>query len=155
MHVAGLSLFRFPERANQRKFMAQVGDGYRSTTALRKPFAHRVSEGMLGRYGPLYWEEDPDIDLDYHVRHSALPKPGSYRELFALVSQLHSNLLDRSRPLWEAHLIEGLKDREFAVYTKLHHATVDGVAGIRLTEGACSPDPDACLLYTSPSPRDS
>ena len=143
MHVAGLSLFRFPDRVNQRKFMARLGDGYRSTTALRKPFAHRVHEGMLGHYGPLYWEKDPDIDLDYHVRHSALPRPGSYRELFALVSQLHSTLLDRSRPLWEAHLIEGLKDRQFAVYTKLHHATVDGVGGIRLTEGVCSPDPGA------------
>jgi len=143
MHVAGLSLFKFPDRVNRRKFMARLGDGYRSTTELRKPFAHRVSRGMLGRLGPLYWERDPDIDLDYHVRHSALPKPGSYRELFALVSELHSTLLDRSRPLWETHLIEGLEDRQFAIYTKLHHATVDGVGGIRLTEGSCSPDPDA------------
>jgi diacylglycerol O-acyltransferase len=143
MHVAGLSLFEFPERVNQRKFMAQLGEGYRSTNELRKPFAHRVSRGLLGRFGPLYWEHDPDIDLDYHVRHSALPRPGRYRELFTLVSQLHSTLLDRSRPLWEAHLIEGLQDRQFAVYTKLHHATVDGVGGTRLTEGSCSPDPDA------------
>ena len=143
MHVAGLSLFKFPDRVNRRTYMARLGDGYRSTTELRKPFAHRVSQGMLGRFGPLYWEKDPDIELDYHVRHSALPKPGSYRELFTLVSQLHSTLLDRSRPLWEAHLIEGLEDRQFAIYTKLHHATVDGVGGIRLTEGGCSPDPDA------------
>lgn len=143
MHVAGLSLFEFPEGVERRQFMARLSEGYRSTTDLRKPFAHRVSHGMLGRFGPLYWEHDPDIDLDYHVRHSALPKPGRYRELFALVSQLHSTLLDRSRPLWEAHLIEGLENRQFAVYTKLHHATVDGVGGTRLTEGSCSPDPDA------------
>jgi diacylglycerol O-acyltransferase len=77
------------------------------------------------------------------VRHSALPQPGRYRELFALVSRLHSTLLDRRRPLWEAHLIEGLQNRQFAVYTKLHHATIDGVAGARLTEASCSPDPDA------------
>jgi len=143
MHVAGLSLFEFPERVNRRKFMARLAEGYRSTTELRKPFAHRVSHGLLGRFGPLYWEHDPDIDLDYHVRHSALPQPGRYRELFSLVSRLHSAPLDRSRPLWETHLIEGLRDRQFAVYTKLHHATIDGVAGIRLTEGSCSPDPDA------------
>ena len=143
MHVAGLNLLEFPPRVHERKFMARVGDSYRSATELRKPFGHRVSHGTLGRFGPLYWEHDPDLDLDYHVRHSALPKPGRYRELFSLVSRLHSTLLDRSRPLWEVHLIEGLRNRQFAVYTKLHHATTDGVAGVRLTEGGCSPDPDA------------
>lgn len=143
MHVAGLNLLEFPKGANSQKFMARLGDGYRSTTELRKPFAHIATTGMLGRFGPLYWEPDPDIDLDYHVRHTALPKPGRYRELFALVSHLHSTLLDRSRPLWEAHLIEGLQNRQFAVYTKLHHATVDGVAGARMTEAACSADPNA------------
>ncbi len=143
MHVAGLNLFEYPERVHQRKFMARLGESYRSTTELRKPFAHRVTHGALGRFGPLYWEPDPDLDLEYHVRHSALPKPGRYRELFALVSRLHSTLLDRSRPLWEVNLIEGLRNRQFAVYTKLHHATIDGVAGVRITEGSCSPDPDA------------
>jgi len=143
MHVAGLSLFEFPARVNKRKFMERLGDSYSSTTELRKPFAHRVSHGMLGRLGPLYWEHDPDIDLDYHVRHSALPKPGRYRELFSLVSRLHSTLLDRNRPLWEVHVIEGMQDRQFAVYTKLHHAAIDGVAGVRLTKASCSPDPKA------------
>jgi diacylglycerol O-acyltransferase len=142
MHVAGVNLFKYPARMHERKFMARFGDVYRSTTELRKPFAHRVSHGALGRFGPLYWEEDPDIDLDHHVRRSALPKPGGYRELYSLVSRLHSTLLDRSRPLWEVHVIEGMRNREFAVYTKLHHATVDGVSGVRLTEASCSPDPD-------------
>ena len=76
MHVAGVNLFKYPARMHERKFMERFGDVYRSTTELRKPFAHRVSHGTLGRFGPLYWEEDPDIDLDYHVRRSALPKPG-------------------------------------------------------------------------------
>ncbi len=143
MHVAGLNLLEFPKRVSQQKFMAQVGESYRSTTELRKPFAHRVTDGILGRFGPLYWERDPDLDLDYHVQRSALPKPGRYRELFALVSRLHSTLLDRSRPLWEAHLIEGLQDRQFAVYTKIHHALIDGIGGVRLTENSCSPDPKA------------
>ncbi len=143
MHVAGLSLLKFPPRVHARKFMARLGECYRSTNELRKPFGHRVTQGMLGRFGPLYWEQDPDIDLNYHVRHSALPQPGRYRELFSLVSRLHATLLDRSRPLWEVHLIEGLQDREFAIYIKMHHAAIDGVAGARLAEGGCSPDPGA------------
>ncbi len=143
MHVAGLNLFEFPKGANARKFMERLGDAYTSTNELRNPLGHRVAHGALGRFGPMYWEPDPDLDLDYHVRHSALPKPGRYRELFSLVSRLHSTLLDRSRPLWEVHLIEGIKDRQFAVYTKAHHATIDGVAGARLTEASCTSDPEA------------
>ena len=143
MHVAGVNLFRYPDRVHQRKFMTRIRDVYHSTTELRRPLAHRVAHGALGRFGPLYWEEDPDLDLEYHVRHSALPAPGRYRELFALVSRLHSTLLDRSRPLWEVHIIEGLQNREFAVYIKLHHAAIDGVAGARMTEASCSPDPEA------------
>ncbi|HKJ20232.1 MAG TPA: wax ester/triacylglycerol synthase domain-containing protein, partial [Woeseiaceae bacterium] len=149
MHVAGLNLLKYPKGVHQTRFMAKAGEIYRSTNELRKPFAHRVAHGMLGRFGPLYWEHDPDLDLDYHVQHAALPKPGRYRELFALVSRLHSTLLDRSRPLWEIHLIEGLQDREFAVYSKLHHATIDGVGGTQITEAGCSTDPTA-IIDTSP-----
>jgi hypothetical protein len=64
--------------------------------------------GRLVLAGNAYWEPDPARDMDYHVRHSALPKPGRYRELFDLVSWLHGTPLERSRPLWEMHLIEGL-----------------------------------------------
>ena len=145
IHVAGLNLFRLPARVSQQKFLGKVVDLYKSTSELRKPFTHRVTHGMLGRFGPLYWEEDPDLDLDYHVRHSALPKPGRYRELFSLVSRLHSTPLDRSRPLWEVHVIEGIEDRQFAVYTKMHHATIDGVGGVRITEASCSPDPEEVM----------
>jgi diacylglycerol O-acyltransferase len=138
MHVGGINLFEFPEGANEQKFMQRLSDAYMSTTELREPFGDYVTTGPLGRFGPLYWERDDDLDLDYHVRHSALPQPGRYRELFALTSRLHSTLLDRNRPLWEVHLIEGLQDRQFAVYSKLHHALIDGMAGLRLTEGMCA-----------------
>jgi len=138
MHVGGINLFEFPEGADEQKFMTRLADAYLSTTELRRPFGDVVNTGTLGQFGPLYWEEDQDLDLDYHVRHSALPQPGRYRELFALTSRLHSTLLDRNRPLWEVHLIEGLQDRQFAIYSKLHHATIDGVAGLRLTEGMCA-----------------
>ena len=63
MHVAGLNLFRFPPRVHERKFMSRIDETYRSADELRKPFGHRVTHGMLGRFGPLYWEPDPDIDL--------------------------------------------------------------------------------------------
>jgi len=138
MHIAGLNLHTFPEGADQQKFMARLGDAYESATEFRPPFGEYVTTGRLGQFGPLYWEEDKELDMKYHVRHSALPKPGRYRELFALISRLHSTLLDRSRPLWEIHLIEGLQNRQFAIYTKMHHATIDGVAALGLTEGMCS-----------------
>ena len=88
------------------------------------------------------WKPDEKFDLEYHVRHSALPEPGRIRELLALVSRLHGSLLDRNRPLWEAHLIEGLADGRFALYTKVHHALVDGVAAMRLMATSLSEDPD-------------
>ena len=82
-----------------------------------------------------------DVDLDYHVRHSALPHPGGQRELGVLVSRLHSNELDLHRPLWEVHLIEGLEGNRFAIYSKMHHSLVDGVSGMRLIMRALSSDP--------------
>jgi diacylglycerol O-acyltransferase len=138
MHVGDVKLFTFPERTNQERFMARLDGAYRSAKEFRRPFGEYATTGRLGHLGPLYWEEDLDLDLEYHVRHSALPRPGRYRELFALVSRLHSSLLDRSRPLWEVHLIEGLQNNQFAIYTKMHHATIDGIASLRMTESVCS-----------------
>ncbi len=88
------------------------------------------------------WTFDDDVDLDYHVRRSALPTPGRVRELLELTSRLHGTLLDRHRPLWEMHLIEGLNDGRFAIYTKMHHAIVDGVSALNLLQGSLSTDPD-------------
>jgi WS/DGAT/MGAT family acyltransferase len=93
--------------------------------------------------GAWTWQTDLDVDLEYHIRHSALPGPGRVRELLALVSRLHGSLLDRHRPLWEAHLIEGLEGSRFAVYTKFHHALMDGVSSLLLLEHALSTDPEA------------
>ena len=77
---------------------------------------------LFGGIANLTWSLDRDIDLEYHLRRSALPSPGRVRELLELTSRLHGTLLDRHRPLWEAHLVEGLDDGRFAVYTKVHHA---------------------------------
>jgi diacylglycerol O-acyltransferase len=83
--------------------------------------------------GLWYWEEDADFELDYHLRHLALPQPGRIRELLAMVSRLHGNLMDRNRPLWETYVIEGLPGGRFATYSKIHHALIDGVTGAKMT----------------------
>lgn len=95
----------------------------------------------LSTGGLFTWALDPDVDLEHHVRHSALASPGRVRELLALTSRLHGTPLDRLRPLWEVHLIEGLDKGRFAIYTKVHHALVDGVSAIRLLERSLSEDP--------------
>jgi len=148
MHVAGLLLFTLPERANYQKFMGDLGRILKSGEELRKPFEEYVTTSKLGQIGGLYWEKDKNLDFDYHVRHSALPKPGRYRELFALVSRLHGTLLDRSRPLWEAHLIEGVQDRQFALYLKMHHAAVDGTTGLQIATGMCSTNKRTKTAYS-------
>jgi len=145
MHVGGLHLFTLPEDADEQTFLHRLADHLRSAESLQPLFGDRLKMGRLGALGPVYWEPDASLDIDYHIRHSALPKPGRYRELFALVSRLHSTLLDRSRPLWEMHLIEGLQGRQFAVYSKFHHAAIDGVRAMHLTQSMYSTNPRARL----------
>jgi len=148
MHVAGLHLFTLPEDADEFGFLHSLGEGLRATERFQPPFGERLKLGPLGPFGPVHWQPDEALDIDFHIRHSALPEPGRYRELFALVSRLHSVLLDRNRPLWEIHLIEGLQERQFAAYWKFHHAAVDGVRGIHLTQSMYSPDPSAEMPYS-------
>ncbi len=148
MHVAGLHLFRLPADADEHTFLHTLADTLRATEEFQPPFGDRLKLGPLGLLGPVHWEPDDSLDIDYHVRHSALPKPGRYRELFALVSRLHSQLLDRDRPLWMIHLIEGLQDRQFAAYLKFHHAAIDGVRGIHLTQSMYSTDPGERMRYS-------
>ena len=139
MHVGGLQLFRPPPDAGPRYPAELYRDSLDHDVMPR--LRRRPRRTMLG-LGPWVWEEDEHLDIEYHLRHSALPNPGRVRELLALTSRLHGTLLDRTRPLWEAHIIEGLADGRFAVYTKIHHALVDGVAAVKLLEHATSADPD-------------
>jgi diacylglycerol O-acyltransferase / wax synthase len=143
MHVGGLQIFELPEGAGPD----YVGDLYRRLLTydkLRGLYRRRPS--MPGNIiGDLWWKEerDKDVDLEYHVRLSALPKPGRVRELLELVSRLHGTLLDRHRPLWELHLIEGLDNGRFATYGKVHHALVDGIRGTQESAAQYSTDPKA------------
>ena len=139
MHVGGLQLFRRPEGA-RRTF---VKDLYEEMLTFDDPapLFRRVPHRSLATAGQWTWAEDGELDLEYHVRHSALPKPGRVRELLELVGRLHSTRLALERPLWELHLIEGLRDGRVAVYTKMHHALVDGVSAMRLLQRVLSTDP--------------
>ena len=145
MHVGSVSLYRLPQGANEQEFLHGLAANLRDVDKLLPPFGDRLKTGPLGLAGPVYWEPDPSLDLDYHIRHSALPAPGRYRELFTLVSRLHGTLLDRNRPLWETHLIEGLQNRQFAVYSKTHHAAVDGARSMHLARSMLSADPKVRL----------
>ncbi len=149
MHVGGLHLFTLPEGVDEQEFLQGLAENLKSATRLQQPFGDRLKMGRAGLLGPVYWEEDKSLDLDYHIRHSALPKPGRFRELFALVSRLHGTLLDRNRPLWEMHLIEGLPERKFAVYSKFHHAAIDGARSIHLVQSMYSTDPNE-RIHESP-----
>ncbi|TJY64685.1 wax ester/triacylglycerol synthase family O-acyltransferase [Sinimarinibacterium sp. CAU 1509] len=130
MHVGGLQVFRLPPNA-PKDFVKNVVRTLRSPSALARPWNLKLADVFLSRLAPAMIE-DPNIDLDYHVRHSALPEPGGERELGELVSHLHSQTLDRSRPLWTCHVIEGLEGNRFALYMKIHHALVDGQRGMKL-----------------------
>ncbi|TNC80978.1 MAG: wax ester/triacylglycerol synthase family O-acyltransferase [Oleiphilus sp.] len=135
MHVGGLHLFSFPEGASQ-KYVTELAEYMRSYERPIAPFNQRLKT----RFGQHYWVEDDHFDLDHHFRHSALPKPGRIRELLSLVSVKHSALMDRERPMWECHLIEGIRGKRFAIYYKAHHCMFDGVAAMRMTNRLLSED---------------
>ena len=139
-HVGGLQLFEPPQDASPHFLNELYEDAVRDPRDPRPLFVKRPYKP--GGIGPWSWRTDEKFDIEYHVRHSALPEPGRIRELLRLVSRLHGSLLDRNRPLWEAHLIEGLSDGRFALYSKVHHALVDGVSAMRLMANSLSEDPD-------------
>ena len=108
------------------------------------PLRRKVVEVPFG-LGQPFWVEDADFDLEFHVRELALPAPGSLHQLTEQVARIHSRTLDRSRPLWEIYLIHGLEGGRAAVYSKVHHAMIDGVGGQEVA---------AALLDLSPAGRD-
>jgi diacylglycerol O-acyltransferase / wax synthase len=126
MHIASCALFEGPAPAYD-----QLVDRIRAKLPLVPRYRQRVRFLPMDLRRPL-WIDDPHFNLDYHVRHSALPPPGGKAELCRLMGRLMSQELDRSRPLWEAWVVEGLAGGQWAVISKLHHCMVDGVAGVDL-----------------------
>jgi WS/DGAT/MGAT family acyltransferase len=140
MHIAGLLPFTLPPDAPADFLRALMGE-LRAQRTFAAPWNYRLQPPGLRSAWPS-WVED-DVDLEYHVRHSALPHPGGERELGQLVARLHSQPLDLSRPPWEFHLIEGLEGGRFAVYVKMHHSLLDGISGVRMLMRSMSDDPEA------------
>lgn len=141
MHVAGLLPFT-PAPHTKPDHLRHLMDELRQGVVVQRPWNQRLAHPD-GLRSPLQsWVDEPNVDIEYHVRRTALPSPGDERELGVLVSRLHGYPIDFHRPPWEAHLIEGLEGGRFALYVKIHHSLVDGFSAMRLLAGALSPDPD-------------
>lgn len=141
MHVGGLQLFTPREGQSAAELAEQMYETFAGTETLYPLFLKRpASPPNLTGYTA--WSFDDSVDLDYHVRRTVLPAPGKILQLLRYVSMNHGALLDRSRPMWELHVIEGLADGRVAIYNKIHHSLVDGVSALRLLERTLSPDPD-------------
>jgi len=132
MHVGSLQILDLPE--------GYAGDYYEdvkrymaSRIHLASVFQRKLALMPFDLANPV-WVDDEDVDLDYHVRHVMLPRPGTFEQLEKYVARLHSSLLDRSRPLWETYVIEGLANGQVAVYNKAHHAGIDGQAGVAIAK---------------------
>lgn len=135
MHVGGLFLFTIPNDAPSTFIQDLVSDIRNSKSRPVAPFNNCLNG--------FFWDEDEEFDIEHHFRHIALPHPGRIRELLIYISQEHSALIDRAKPLWTCHIIEGIEGNRFAMYFKIHHAMVDGIAGMRLVEKSLSKDPTA------------
>ncbi|MGB3771269.1 MAG: wax ester/triacylglycerol synthase family O-acyltransferase [Rhodococcus sp. (in: high G+C Gram-positive bacteria)] len=141
MHVGGLQLFVPPEDAGE-DFGLKIYETFRDATDVYKLFRKRPAT-PVNFMGTVRWIFDDDLDFEQHVRRINLPRPGRIRELLSYVSAEHSAPLDRHRPMWELHIIEGLDDGRVALYSKIHHSLVDGVSALKLFEKTLSSDPDA------------
>jgi len=137
-HVGGLLQFKLPDGA-PRDFLRRLMAEFRGHRDFAPPWNRRLKYAFNKNPVPV-WIEDDAIDLEYHVRHAALPWPGGERELGELVGRLQSTPLDLSRPPWECTIVEGLEGNRFALFVKMHHSLIDGVSGMKLLQRAMSPD---------------
>jgi diacylglycerol O-acyltransferase len=126
MHVGAVMIFDGPPPAYE-----ELADHVRGRLHLVPRFRQKLAFPPLETGRPL-WVDDPNFNLEYHVRHTALPAPGSEQQLRALAARVHSQALDRTKPLWEMWLVQGLDGGRFALLSKTHHALVDGVSGVDL-----------------------
>jgi diacylglycerol O-acyltransferase / wax synthase len=140
MHVGGVSVFELPDSGFDYDRLVSL---IKRRIAYVPRYRQRI-RWVPGRIASPVWVDDENFDLNFHVRRSALPKPGTDAQLRELAARIMSRPLDRSRPLWEMYLVEGLKGGRFALLTKTHHAMVDGVSAVDIGQ---------VILDTTPEPR--
>ena len=128
MHIGAVVIAEGPPPPH-----ADLLDGIRSRLHLVPRYRQKLAMAPAHSGRPL-WVDDPSFTLEYHVRHIALPRPGSEEQLLRTVARIFSQRLDRSKPLWEMWVVEGLKDGRFALISKTHHALIDGVSGVDLAQ---------------------
>ncbi|WPG37211.1 wax ester/triacylglycerol synthase family O-acyltransferase [Variovorax sp. EBFNA2] len=130
MHVGSLNVLDLP-KGYKGDFYEDAKAFMASRIHLADVFTRKLALMPFDMSNPV-WVDDDDIDIDYHVRHITLPRPGTNRQLQQYVARLHSTLIDRSRPMWEFFIIDGLQSGQVALYTKVHHAGIDGQAGVEV-----------------------
>lgn len=145
MHIGFLLTFKLPPGA-PADYMQKLHTKLMRFPVDVAPFNLRLKQAQGWAKMQAEWEVDNAIDLDYHLRHEALPWPGGERELGLAISRLHSFPLERSRPLWECTLIEGLQPRRFAMYVKIHHSLADGVGLMNQLTQALAESPRGASL---------
>ena len=141
MHVGGVAIFQAPKDGfDHDRLVELISD----RIAFVPRYRQRI-RWVPGRLANPVWVDDEHFDINYHVRRSALPRPGTDKQLYELVARVQSRRLDRDRPLWEMYLVEGLSENRFALITKTHHAMVDGIAAVDIAQ---------VILDTKPDPGD-
>jgi WS/DGAT/MGAT family acyltransferase len=143
MHIGGLTIVEGPA-PSMSEFLEQI----RRRLHLVPRYRHKLASTALDSGRPV-WIDDPNFNLEYHIRHTALPAPGRWEQLCSLTARIFSQQLDRSKPLWEMWLIEGLEDDRFALITKTHHSLIDGIAGVDLATVLFDLSPEAPPLRHS------
>jgi diacylglycerol O-acyltransferase len=146
MHIGGLTVMEGPP-PSMDEFLEQI----RRRLHLVPRYRHKLAYTALDSGRPV-WIDDPSFNLDYHVRHTALPAPGGWDQLQDLTARIFSQQLDRSKPLWEMWLIEGLEEDRFALITKTHHSLIDGIAGVDLATVLFDISPNPPQLANSGRP---
>src|SRR5829696_4444798 len=146
MHVGAVMIFEGPSPS-----FDALADHVRARLHLVPRFRQKLAFPPLETGRPL-WVDDPSFNLEYHVRHTALPSPGSEQQLRALAARVHSQALDRNKPLWEMWLVQGLEGGRFALLSKTHHALVDGISGVDLATVLFDLRPEAAPVEHSDQP---
>lgn len=156
MHIGSLAIYDQSTAPGGHVGFKDILRFYEQRLHTARAFRRRAVHVPLELDHP-YWIEDPDFNLEYHIRHLALPKPGDWRQLCIQTSRLHARPLDGSKPLWEAWVIEGLDNvagvppGSFAVVSKFHHAAIDGVSAAEITSAFHGLTPDAAVDGTGPA----